>query len=132
MLDHSQRAASLQRRRQGLGLRTIARTMKLSRRAVRNVVRAGSAEVPPLERAEKAQPHRDAIVDLHGSCEGNLVRVHEELIKKGAALSYQALTAFCRRHGIGHEPKVAAGHYSFEPGEEMQHDTSPHMASIGG
>jgi hypothetical protein len=47
-------------------------------------------------------------------------------------MSYQALTSFCRRHGIGQEPKVAAGRYDFLPGEEMQHDTSPHEAIIGG
>lgn len=49
-----------------------------------------------------------------------------------AALSYPALTAFCRRHGIGQEPKVAAGRYDFQPGEELQHDTSPHEAELGG
>ena len=47
-------------------------------------------------------------------------------------MSYPALTAFCRRHGIGQEPKVASGHYAFDPGEELQHDTSPHEAEIAG
>jgi hypothetical protein len=60
------------------------------------------------------------------------VRVHEELAAAGADLSYQALTAFCRRHGIGQEPKVPAGTYHFNPGEETQHDTSPHKAELGG
>jgi hypothetical protein len=63
---------------------------------------------------------------------GNLVRVHEELVSRGADVSYPALTAFCRRHGIGQEPKVAAGQYHFTPGEELQHDTSPHETEIGG
>lgn len=60
------------------------------------------------------------------------MRVHEELTAAGAELSYQALTAFCRRHGIGQEPIVPAGRYHFEPGQECQHDTSPHDAVIGG
>ena len=60
------------------------------------------------------------------------MRVHEELVAAGASLSYQALTAFCRRHGIGQEPKVPAGTYHFKPGEETQHDTSPHKAELGG
>jgi hypothetical protein len=47
-------------------------------------------------------------------------------------VSYPALTAFCRRHGIGQEPKVPAGQYHFEPGEELQHDTSPHETEIAG
>jgi hypothetical protein len=60
------------------------------------------------------------------------VRVHEELLAGGAALSYQALTAFCRRHGIGQTPTTPVGRYDFEPGEEMQHDTSPHDLELGG
>lgn len=60
------------------------------------------------------------------------MRVHEDLVASGAVLSYAALTAFCRRQGIGQAPIVAAGQYHFEPGEEMQHDTSPHEAQVGG
>jgi len=60
------------------------------------------------------------------------VRVHEELRAGGAALSYPALTAFCRRQGIGQTPPVPAGQYHFEPGVEMQHDTSPHDVEVGG
>jgi transposase len=70
-------------------------------------------------------------LELHASCKGNLVRVHEELIAEGAELSYQALTAFCRRHDIGQAEKKAAGQYSFAPGEEIQHDTSPHRVMLG-
>jgi len=60
------------------------------------------------------------------------VRVHEELTASGVVLSYPALTAFCRRHGIGQSPVVPAGRYDFAPGEEMQHDTSPHEVELGG
>lgn len=60
------------------------------------------------------------------------MRVHEELAAGGAALSYPALTAFCRRQGIGQTPAVPAGQYHFEPGVEMQHDTSPHAVEVGG
>ncbi len=60
------------------------------------------------------------------------MRVHEELSAEGAALSYAALTAFCRRQGIGQKPVVPSGHYDFKPGEEMQHDTSPHTVEVGG
>jgi hypothetical protein len=60
------------------------------------------------------------------------VRVHEDLLASGAELSYPALTAFCRRHGIGQAPVVPAGRYDFQPGEEMQHDTSPHEVQLAG
>jgi hypothetical protein len=72
------------------------------------------------------------ILDLFPECKGNLVRVHEDLIAAGADLSYPALTAFCRRQGIGQKPIVPSGRYQFDPGEEMQHDTSPHEVVIAG
>ena len=58
--------------------------------------------------------------------------MHEDLLARGAALSYPALTAFCRKHGIGSPPAPPAGHYEFSVGQEMQHDTSPHWATVGG
>jgi hypothetical protein len=99
---------------------------------VRSVLSASSAQVPRIEREEKAEPYRDEILELFGTCKGNLVRVHEELANQGATLSYPALTGFCRRHGIGHPTPLPAGQYDFAPGAEMQHDTSPHVAPLGG
>jgi hypothetical protein len=88
--------------------------------------------LPVLVRPEKAEPYRIQILELLTECKGNLVRVHEELVHRGAEVSYPALTAFCRRQGIGHEPKAPAGRYHFGPGVELQHDTSPHEAVIAG
>ncbi len=132
MLDQTTRAAILRLRLEGHGSRRIATALGISRNAVREVLRAGSAEVPRLERPELGDAHRAEIAALYLDCKGNLVRVHEKLHDAGATLSYQALTAFCRRHGIGREPKKPAGQYHFGPGEEMQHDTSPHDARIAG
>jgi hypothetical protein len=99
---------------------------------VRDVIASGTSKVPTLSRHEKAEAYQDEIVAQYASCKGNLIRVHEELQQKGAQLSYQALTAYCRRHGIGYQPPEPAGRYEFAPGKEMQHDTSPHHAMIGG
>ncbi|HJZ99774.1 MAG TPA: IS21 family transposase [Candidatus Solibacter sp.] len=132
MLSRSQRTTILELAGQGIGKREIARVLGVSRISVRRVLRARSAEVPELDRGEKAEPYRRQILELMHQCKGNLVRVHEELVADGAALSYQALTAFCRRHGIGEAPVAPAGRYEFEPGEEMQHDTSPHEVRLGG
>jgi transposase len=132
MLDETTRAAILRLRLEGHGTRRIATALGISRNAVREVLRAGTAEVPRLERPELGDAHRAEIAALYIDCKGNLVRVHEKLCEAGATLSYQALTAFCRRHGIGHEPVKPAGQYHFGPGEEMQHDTSPHDAKIAG
>jgi hypothetical protein len=42
------------------------------------------------------------------------VRVHEDLVAAGAEMSYPALTAFCRRHGIGYAPPVPREHSSLQ------------------
>ena len=132
MLDQKQRAAILALHERKHGFRAIARALKVSRDAVREVVKSGSQLVPAILREQAAEPWRDEILAQYLLCKSNLVRVHEELLKKGAKFSYQALTAFCRRHEIGFEPKKPAGRYHFEPGQEMQHDTSPHKAKLGG
>ena len=132
MLSQAQRATILELNTQGVTKREIARILGISRLTVRKVLRANSTGVPECHRAEKAEPYRQQILELLSACKGNLVRVHEELTARGAALSYPALTAFCRRQGIGQAPLVPAGRYHFEAGEEMQHDTSPHVVELGG
>ena len=132
MLSQAQRITILELHTQGVSKREIARVLEISRVAVRKVLRSNSTTVPELHRPEKAEPYRQQILELFGKCKGNLVRVHEELAASGAEMSYQALTAFCRRHGIGQTPPVAVGQYHFAPGEEMQHDTSPHDVELGG
>jgi hypothetical protein len=99
---------------------------------VKKVIRSGSSTPLPTHREEKAAPYRQEILDLHARCKGNLQRVHEELQAQGASLSYPALTAFCRRHGIGGKAKTPCGEYQFMPGEEIQHDTSPHRVTVAG
>ncbi len=132
MLSQAQRTAILELSAQGVSRHEIARVLRVSRVTVRKVLRSNSMSVPEIQRAEKAEPYREQILHLFTSCKGNLVRVHEELLADGAVLSYQALTAFCRRQGIGQTPVVPAGRYYFEPGVEMQHDTSPHEVQVGG
>jgi transposase len=132
MLNQRQRAAILELHAQGVNKKEIARVLGISRLSVRKVIHSNSSEVPPLVRAEKAEPCRQQILELHSQCKGNLVRVHEELQALGADFSYQALTAFCRRHGMLQSPPVPAGRYEFNPSEECQHDTSPHVVEVAG
>ncbi|HEX8110288.1 MAG TPA: hypothetical protein VF516_21300, partial [Kofleriaceae bacterium] len=91
MLEQSQRQAILTLRKAGHGIRAIARTLGISRIAVKSVLASGDPRPPPLERTEKADAHRDDILALYAECKGNLVRVHEELATRGiVALSYPA------------------------------------------
>src|ERR1700682_6360456 len=118
MLSQAQRTTILELNTQGVSKREIARVLGISRVAVRKVLRSNSTTVPELQRPQKAEPHRQQILELFDQCKGNLVRVHEELVASGGAeLSYAALTAFCRRHGIGYAPPTAAGLAGFAPRE---------------
>src|SRR5438093_6739661 len=132
MLTKGQRTAILELHAQKVSKGQIARVLGVSRSTVRKVLRSQSADVPVLNRSETAEPYRQQILEEWVNCKGNLVRVHEELVRSGLALSYSALTAFCRRHGIGQKPKLPSGLYEFQPGEELQHDTSPHLVEIAG
>jgi hypothetical protein len=76
--------------------------------------------------------HLPLIRELHASCKGNRVRVHEELAAQDIHLPYATLTAAMRRAKIGVKTRDPAGTYYAAPGKEMQHDTSPHVAEIAG
>src|SRR5438445_8095222 len=132
MLSQAQRTAILELNAKGVSKHEIAHVLRLSRLTVRKVLRSNSNKVPEIQRAEKAEPYREQILDLLTTSKGNLVRVDEELVASGAALSYPALTGFCRRQGMGQTPAVPAGQYHFEPGLELQHDTSPHTVEVAG
>lgn len=132
MLERDLRAVILRLHREGHGARRIARGLGLSRNAVRGVIRSGEVEVPALERPDPLGAHLPRVRELYADCKGNLVRVHELLAERdGLVVPYSTLTAFCRRHEVGAKPKTPAGRYHFEPGEEMQHDTSPHSVKVG-
>ena len=132
MLSKTERTAILKLSEKGVSKRQIAKLLKISRNSVSKVIKSQSKKPPRIERAFLAEPYRDQILEFSSTCRGNLVRVHEELQAQKVQISYSTLTAFCRQHGIGTQPKTPAGRYHFEPGQEIQHDTSPHKAWIGG
>ena len=132
MIDQEMRTAILRLHREGVGRRRIARLVGVSRNSVREIVRSGQSEVPALERSCVLDPHLDHIRELFDVCEGNRIRVVEKLEEKGITVPYTTLTDFCRRHRIGVREKRRAGRYHFKPGQEMQHDTSPHKVTIDG
>jgi len=132
VLDLDTRTAILRLRREGHGIKRIAQVLGISKNSVRKVLDSGEAAVPPMRREESLAPHIDQVRQLFSACKGNRVRVHEELTAEGIEVAYQTLTTFCRRHDIGVKPKQRVGRYHFEPGQEMQHDTSPHDVEVGG
>jgi transposase len=64
MLSQSQRTTILELHRQGVPRREIARLLEISRVTVRGVLQSNSADVPELNRPEKAEPYRQQILEL--------------------------------------------------------------------
>lgn len=132
MVTHETRTAILRLREEGHGTRKIASMLGVARRTVGRVLASGTAEVPSPAKPTALDDHLDAVVALERICRGNLVRVHEELAARhDVRVPYSTLTRFCRAHKIGVEPAKASGRYHFGPGQEMQHDTSPHTVTVG-
>jgi DNA invertase Pin-like site-specific DNA recombinase len=68
MLSQAQRSTILEPHTQGVAKREIARVLGISRVAVRRVLRSNSTAVPELQRPEKAEPHRQQILELFDRC----------------------------------------------------------------
>ena len=114
-----------------MSLRKIAETLKVSRNTVRHVIRDGGKE--KSEKESQYEQHVPLIQDLFKECRGNAVRVGEELQSRyGITIPYQSLTWIIRKFAVRTPGKKRSGEYTFEPGEEMQHDTSPHKVVING
>jgi transposase len=107
----------------GHSLREISRSLALSRNTVRRILRQ------PNRTADETAPCDEAtLVRLKTAFErarGNVVRVQELLADDGLAVRYSTLTRWAREAGLRSPPR-RAGEYDFAPGQEMQHDTSPH------
>jgi hypothetical protein len=94
---------------------------------VRRILRApagSAAETPPCDEATL-----DRLKAAFERARGNVVRVRELLADDGLEVSYSTLTRWVREAGL-REPPRRAGEYKFVPGQEMQHDTSPHRVTF--
>ena len=108
---------------QGRSLREISRLLALSRNTVRRILRE------PLGKVAATPPCDDATLSrlkaAFTRARGNVVRVRELLADDGLDVPYSSLTRWVREAELRGPPR-RAGEYDFVPGQEMQHDTSPH------
>jgi transposase len=114
----------------GMKIRQIARSLSISRNTVRGVLqgdRKGESRSGSV--FDKDLP---LIGETYHICQGNAVRVQEILEEQGLEIPYSTLTRLVRKIGLRETKKRKSGSYDFEPGEEMQHDTSPHKLSLNG
>ncbi len=131
MIPEPIRQAILMLKEQGRPLREISRALKVSRNTVRRVLRdrprpQGASEDPRLEAIAEQLPA------LFRDCKGNAVRIQEILkAEHGFDIPYSTLTRLIRERTELRAPKRRRGTYTFDPGEELQHDTSPHRLTLG-
>ena len=116
---------------QGRPLRQISRALKVSRNTIRRVLREREQpNAPPQD--PRVQSITALLPDLYRHCKGNAVRIGEVLEDRyGIEIAYSTLTRLIRKQTDLRAPKKRSGTYRFGPGEEMQHDTSPHRLALG-
>jgi transposase len=121
--------AILSLKEKGIALREISRLLRVSRNTVRKVLR-GKERPQRTSRYEELAPLIEEQLKL---CKGNAVRVQEILQEQGHDIPYSTLTRVVRDLELREEARTKrSGTYVFMPGEEVQHDTSPHQLELGG
>ncbi len=129
MISDETKQAILTMYQKGCGIRYISRTLKVSKNTVRRVIRGEAGET--VVKTSRYQQLRTVISDLFKPCRGNVVRIQEIVEENhGLLIPYSTLTHIVRDLDL-RETKQRAGSYTFPPGQEMQHDTSPHTLLIG-
>lgn len=85
----------------------------------------------PISKESAYDGQIEHVRELFRDCQGNVVRVQEELAARyDVKIPYQSLTWLIRKYQLRIPTPKRAGRYHFEPGEEMQHDTSPHRLKL--
>ncbi|MGH8609679.1 MAG: Mu transposase domain-containing protein [Gammaproteobacteria bacterium] len=128
MIPYEIRQAIMALKAQGRTLRDISRIVRVSRNTVRRALRQ------PQAPARRDNPEHEALrarlPEIYRRCRGNAVRIQEILnAEQRIEIPSSTLTRLIRRSGY-REPKHRVGIYVFEPGAEMQQDTSPHRVSV--
>ena len=117
---------------QGLALREISRLLKLSRNTLRRILRSPAASPAAGGAPSCPAPVRLWLPSAFERARGNGVRIQEMLAAEmDLRPGYSTLTRWIRDADLRTPPK-RAGEYYFAPGQEMQHDTSPHRVILAG
>jgi hypothetical protein len=105
--------------------------MKMSRKTVRCIVEnRHGAKVQRPSRYESLQP---LVRELFARCEGNASLIQRTLKDDyGQDIAYPSLTRLVRQLELRPPRSIRSGSFSYPPGAEAQHDTSPHRVNIAG
>lgn len=110
--------------------RTIAKLLNVSRNTIKKVLQQG-VELPVATKEASESEITPILRAVFGRCLGNAVRVQEVLKEEyQLSIAYSTLTRLIQNTQL-REPMQRVGDYDLKPGEEMQHDTSPHWVVLG-
>lgn len=130
MINPDKRKAIFYLHEQGMKIRQIARRLAVSRNAVRNIIEQKGA-MPELARKDKIQIDPQLLSELYKQCSGWVQRIHEKLTEEeGIKIGYSTLTNLIREQGLGESQNQRCDQVDDQPGEEMQHDTSPYRIKL--
>src|SRR5664280_2249200 len=124
------RASVLTLHQQGTSVREISRVLHLSRNTVRGILRKPQGVQTPAPTMDEATQQQ--LTQVYARAKGNAVRMAQILADElDLHPPYSTLTRWVRQAELRQPPK-RSGEYHFEPGQEMQHHTSPHKMAVAG
>ena len=132
MIEPDKRRAVFLLHEEGMPLREISRRLRISRNTVRAVIKQ-KGKMPDCVRKDKIHIDRELLGRMHQDCDGWIQRIHEKLTEdEGVQVGYPTLTRMLREMGISRPPNTRCDRVPDQPGEEMQHDTSPYQVKLSG
>ncbi len=137
MIEREKRDAIYSLHKGGKSIRQIVRLLNVSRNTVREIIKQeGSKNMPDSTREDKIVIDEELLRRLHSECDGWIERVHQKLDEEeGITIGYSTLTRVMREMGLegrkSKKKRMRCARVPDNPGEEMQHDTSPYTLKIG-
>lgn len=115
---------------EGRSKKEISRLLNISPKSVRRLLKNNGAT--PRPRQDKIAVSEELLRQTYIDCNGFRQRIYEVLTEEhGLTIGYSTLTRLLRDSGIGRKHQHRYAHVEDVPGDEMQHDTSPHRVKLG-
>jgi len=131
MIDVNKRKAIFLLHNEGIGVREISRTLRVSTNTVSSIIDQ-KGQLPETIRQDKINIDPELLRNLHAKCDGYVQRIHEILTEEeNLSIGYSTLTRNIRELDLGQSKNQRCDQKPDEPGAEMQHDTSPYTVKFG-
>ena len=130
MISPDKRAAIYLLNKEGMGVREIARSLRVNRGTVSDIIKQKGV-MPESARSDKIQLDAQLLIKLYNDCDGWVQRIHEKLTEEeGIKIGYSTLTGKIRELSLGKSKNQRCARVPDKAGEEMQHDTSPYKVKL--